>query len=40
MVRALREGVTTQDLGGSARTAEVGEYLARTVASGAPQPVP
>ena len=39
VVRALREGVTTQDLGGSARTAEVGDFLARAVASGAPQPV-
>ena len=39
VVRALAEGVTTQDLGGSARTSEVGDFLARAVASDAPQPV-
>ncbi len=39
VVRALREGVTTRDLGGSARTGEVGDFLARSVASGAPQTV-
>ena len=39
VVRALAEDVTTQDLGGSARAGEVGDFLARTVASGTPQPV-
>ena len=39
VVQALGEGVTTQDLGGSARTGEVGDFLARAVASGTPQAV-
>ena len=39
VVQALSEGVTTQDLGGPARTEEVGDFLARAVSSGAPQPV-
>jgi 3-isopropylmalate dehydrogenase len=39
VVEALREGVTTQDLGGPGRTEEVGDFLARTVARGKPQPV-
>jgi 3-isopropylmalate dehydrogenase len=39
VVRALREGVTTRDVGGSARTAEVGDFLARALARSAPQPV-
>ncbi|MFQ5348919.1 MAG: isocitrate/isopropylmalate dehydrogenase family protein [Thermoanaerobaculia bacterium] len=39
VVQALGEGVTTRDLGGSARTGEVGDFLARAVASGAAQPV-
>ena len=39
VVRALREGVTTQDLGGSARTGEVGDFLARAVATATAQPV-
>ncbi len=40
VVQALGEGVTTQDLGGSARTAEVGDFLARALARGAPQRSP
>jgi 3-isopropylmalate dehydrogenase len=39
VVQALAEGVTTQDLGGSARTAEVGDFLARALASATPQAV-
>ncbi len=39
VVRALGEGVMTRDLGGSARTAEVGDFLARAVASATAQPV-
>ncbi len=39
VVRAVREGVTTPDLGGGCRTEEVGEFVADHVASGAPQPV-
>jgi 3-isopropylmalate dehydrogenase len=36
---ALVEGVTTQDLGGSAHTGEVGDFLAKAVARGAHKPV-
>jgi 3-isopropylmalate dehydrogenase len=39
VVQALAEGVTTPDLGGSGRTEEIGDFLARAVARGAAQPV-
>ncbi len=39
VVQAVQAGVTTPDLGGSGRTGEVGDFLARAVARGAAQPV-
>ena len=39
VVQALIDGVTTRDLGGPARTGEVGDFLARTEAGVAPQPI-
>ena len=39
VVAALGEGVTTPDLGGSGRSEEVGDFLARALARAATQPV-